>query len=184
MFNLVTKKWYDFNPRSPHGERRSLPATRTSSESYFNPRSPHGERLGKTPLHCKLFVFQPTLPARGATRLFCRDVVHHAISTHAPRTGSDADLRCGFIRHTISTHAPRTGSDHRVQLQARFLVHFNPRSPHGERPSSGHATSPRLYFNPRSPHGERPCVRLAHFCARYNFNPRSPHGERLHTSTT
>ena len=59
-------KNYDFNPRSPHGERQKLPviptsnytisthAPRTGSDAlakaskhiryYFNPRSPHGER--------------------------------------------------------------------------------------------------------------------------------------------
>ena len=33
----------DFNPRSPHGERRNLPRY-VSEGIYFNPRSPHGER--------------------------------------------------------------------------------------------------------------------------------------------
>ena len=79
----------DFNPRSPHGERRtfscaagcaasiSIHAPRTGSDApassvdlvalHFNPRSPHGER-----------------PVR-------RDKVagQNMISIHAPRTGSD-----------------------------------------------------------------------------------------------
>ena len=60
-----------------------------------------------------LRVFQPTLPARGAT-LFqhigqCRQP---CISTHAPRTGSDrAASPEKTFAGTISTHAPRTGSD-------------------------------------------------------------------------
>ena len=33
----------DFNPRSPHGERLTLPRIGHSTEN-FNPRSPHGER--------------------------------------------------------------------------------------------------------------------------------------------
>ena len=79
----------DFNPRSPRGERpdqRPLPrrpsqisihAPREGSDapgppstrwrSNFNPRSPRGER----PISCFnffiLFLFQSTLPARGAT---------------------------------------------------------------------------------------------------------------------
>ena len=36
--------YVDFNPRSPHGERR-LQRTRQVLAVYFNPRSPHGERL-------------------------------------------------------------------------------------------------------------------------------------------
>ena len=34
-----------------------------------------------------------------------------AISTHAPRTGSDLEIPDNSIIEVISTHAPRTGSD-------------------------------------------------------------------------
>ena len=78
--------------------------------------------------------------------------------------------------------------------------HFNPRSPHGERPRprnnerqgfrisihaprTGSDKDGRIHqrgrgnFNPRSPHGERrPTLRDKVFKA--HFNPRSPHGER------
>ena len=82
-----------FNPRSPHGERR-LAIRRAFSRSYFNPRSPHGERRSrrwrqKQP-HGK---FQSTLPARGATRRFTSSQRTRRISIHAPRTGSDQDVR-------------------------------------------------------------------------------------------
>ena len=56
------------------------------------------------------------------------------ISTHAPRTGSDypdGRWRCDQM---ISTHAPRTGSDAEVNNPRPGYTHFNPRSPHGERP--------------------------------------------------
>ena len=36
----------DFNPRSPHGERRATGVTGTGAK-HFNPRSPHGERQRK-----------------------------------------------------------------------------------------------------------------------------------------
>ena len=81
-------------------------------------------------------IFQPTLPARGATtrrrsqmerknhfnprsphgeRLVwcCALLMLRGISTHAPRTGSDLDDACIVDKRTISTHAPRTGSDPR-----------------------------------------------------------------------
>ena len=84
----------------------------------------------------------------------------------------------------------------------RTRRHFNPRSPHGERPNCKWRSQIRTYFNPRSPHGERRnhCIsstfanyisihaprtgsdvaRLADVVARRkHFNPRSPHGERL-----
>ena len=99
-----------FNPRSPHGERRtqktrtsremiSIHAPRTGSDkrcwkdccspANFNPRSPHGERL-----------------------LALTDVQRHVV---------------------ISIHAPRTGSDPTGGAAAPSASNFNPRSPHGER---------------------------------------------------
>ena len=89
MERCDTAEQANFNPRSPHGERRqhydrtryhllfqpTLPARGATLSHvalllrlyYFNPRSPHGER------HCPplpqrmILLFQPTLPARGAT---------------------------------------------------------------------------------------------------------------------
>ena len=104
-----------FNPRSPHGERRtsgrhpcghqaiSIHAPRTGSDSPpsrecrqsvldFNPRSPHGER-----------------PTERQNQL---DALN--ISIHAPRTGSDADISEMQRGDIISIHAPRTGSDPRA----------------------------------------------------------------------
>ena len=81
--------------------------------------------------------FQPTLPARGATSLKTIDLTGGIISTHAPRTGSDVlpDGRL-LVRWEISTHAPRTGSDNPPDEGPVARADFNPRSPHGERPSS------------------------------------------------
>ena len=77
-----------FNPRSPHGERRSTTAGATC-RTYFNPRSPHGER----PVY-----FQCAWRNDG-------------ISIHAPRTGSDGVIGVPCAAAVISIHAPRTGSD-------------------------------------------------------------------------
>ena len=101
----------NFNPRSPHGERRYLRAHGGCARN-FNPRSPHGERqTWFTPL-----------------------TFTQSISIHAPRTGSDEDSASAFCslwhfnprsphgerqdyldgrteREGISIHAPRTGSD-------------------------------------------------------------------------
>ena len=100
----------------------------------FNPRSPHGER--------------PTC-ARVMDRI-------PAISTHAPRTGSDALLRA----------------------RRRDRHDFNPRSPHGERRFLLRGRLVHSDFNPRSPHGERPRGERGAGSRRHDFNPRSPHGER------
>ena len=173
----------DFNPRSPHGERRayaraaafrraiSTHAPRTGSDFpvgrckrgnlHFNPRSPHGERREYQFEHTWLGLFQPTLPARGATDWAGRDGLHAVISTHAPRTGSDRYLRRVRYAVGISTHAPRTGSDVAEITIQNYESDFNPRSPHGERPlnkpSLMHVS---FHFNPRSPHGERRVVAM------------------------
>ena len=103
--------------------------------AHFNPRSPHGERRA------------------GASRVRARAVV---ISTHAPRTGSDIpDADYSLQRVCISTHAPRTGSDAFPLSRFAPPCHFNPRSPHGERPGWTMTTTGTRNFNPRSPHGER-----------------------------
>ena len=103
-----------FNPRSPHGERLAR-ETQWTRAKHFNPRSPHGERRfhqqdfhvrvgisihaprtgsdGSGRLQAKsAFVFQSTLPARGATRYTLISTGASDISIHAPRTGSDSRL--------------------------------------------------------------------------------------------
>ena len=78
------------------------------------------------------------------------------ISIHAPRTGSDSwqKLRLRRRRRFQST-LPARGATILVH-EIRFVInHFNPRSPHGERPIAERETSVATDFNPRSPHGER-----------------------------
>ena len=201
----------NFNPRSPHGERRipteemadpdgiSIHAPRTGSDRERRRKnrqhdiSIHAPRTGSdagAEMKYQRDVFQSTLPARGATRVVCREcAVLRGISIHAPRTGSDASARrapgnsCAFQstlpargatgqmlrqwrRIVISIHAPRTGSDLPLATTKPIRRNFNPRSPHGERRMSPVGATESKYFNPRSPHGER------RFCPANNF----PHG--------
>ena len=169
----------------------STHAPRTGSDSITTEKAPtfhnstHAPRTGSDgDLRRALKignVFQPTLPARGATEGRRQAHDYRGISTHAPRTGSDG---CG----TLSTNCKE--------------AYFNPRSPHGERrPPPCPPTTATAHFNPRSPHGERPAgcgsprrkkwpfqptlpARGATSTARTltstftHFNPRSPHGER------
>ena len=123
--------------------------------------------------------FQPTLPARGATLAAASSAAVLLISTHAPRTGSD-----DWLPYTpeqgkdISTHAPRTGSDFWTTPTLTPERYFNPRSPHGERHDGRRRTSAAAKdFNPRSPHGERRNPK-GQGILHQHFNPRSPHGER------
>ena len=148
----------DFNPRSPHGERRRTRGKRAQLR-HFNPRSPHGERL------C------------GA---YC--VHQQEISIHAPRTGSDlAHALASPLSADFNPRSPHGERQNVGRNIAEGVAHFNPRSPHGERqfprmlrtqcrrfqstlPARGATLSAvsalvyASYFNPRSPHGERQCT--------------------------
>ena len=86
------------------------------------------------PFEHTIGVFQSTLPARGATTSISSTSSTSKISIHAPRTGSDSALSVRLPGRTISIHAPRTGSDGACRWRLDSPAHFNPRSPHGERP--------------------------------------------------
>ena len=169
----------NFNPRSPHGERRravrhlavaaaiSIHAPHTGSDGHEPAAEPcgsisiHAPRTGSDDASsdaCVFFVdFNPRSP-HGERPLYRNNSnFFRLISIHAPRTGSDVQ-RFRQLRALlpISIHAPRTGSDHPCASAAAALPHFNPRSPHGERRRPPAAANLSGYFNPRSPHGERP----------------------------
>ena len=155
---------------SIHAPRTGSDAWREPSaatHSDFNPRSPHGERRISPLLGGDMSRFQSTLPARGATGGGSVAQRYGCISIHAPRTGSDPARRCcsrqppdfnprsphgerpasplsSSILRMISIHAPRTGSDLATSSGCLPSTDFNPRSPHGERPSSatGFVASP------------------------------------------
>ena len=145
----------------------------------FNPRSPHGERRDAGTKRGTSRQFQSTLPARGATTRGRRKPSGSRISIHAPRTGSDAasirflvdgavfqstlpargatvgcdaeDLAVGFqstlpargatlicstsffAPSIFQSTLPARGATERPQAGAARQMDFNPRSPHGER---------------------------------------------------
>ena len=164
----------DFNPRSPHGERPcpgrmsrqtatiSTHAPRTGSDGirrntdcrycHFNPRSPHGERRGASGFPKRHSVFQPTLPARGATDVALLSGRNsNQFQPTLPARGATANA--GFLPSLawISTHAPRTGSDLFSTLVSGRTCHFNPRSPHGERRKFAGGTISTGGFQPTLP---------------------------------
>ena len=145
----------------------------------FNPRSPCGERLMRTACVPSLVTFQPTLPVRGATTPGMRKLVVLDISTHAPRAGSDRTLATsGLPTRSISTHAPRAGSDRTMIAHWLMCMHFNPRSPCGERPNSKLYISSIILFQPTLPVRGATCEISAPISTPGYFNPRSPCGER------
>ena len=101
----------------------------------FNPRSPHGERRGRRRSALWNQGISIHAPRTGSDRLNQESIIIRRISIHAPRTGSDAvsDDSDGHA-HPISIHAPRTGSDQTGRMpESAPARDFNPRSPHGER---------------------------------------------------
>ncbi len=150
-----------------------------ASLKNFNPRSPHGERRIVASGSSSPMPFSIHAPRTGSDAVCLQKLLRVSISIHAPRTGSDHSARrlLPDVR-AISIHAPRTGSDLFASKSGRPMTNFNPRSPHGERRFSnlngrtpdrfqstlpargatGRSREPKgsqIYFNPRSPHGER-----------------------------
>ena len=97
----------------------------------------------------RLFRFQSTRPARGATEVSTERRACRRISIHAPRAGRDygkaygafyagRDTKMGHTytpKQTISIHAPRAGRDHgKMPILMRY-IDFNPRAPRGARPA-------------------------------------------------
>ena len=121
-----------FNPRSPHGERHL--AVKVLAEIFlFQSTLPARGATGIGQVAFAYCSFQSTLPAQGATWLPCTPEQGKDISIHAPRTGSDCLMASCVPAFAISIHAPRTGSDFALIHVHTSKTHFNPRSPHGER---------------------------------------------------
>ena len=70
------------------------------------------------------------------------------------------------------------GDDATSEKTKTALRYFNPRPPHGGRPSRARHSRQSDDFNPRPPHGGRRQTRCASRPARADFNPRPPHGGR------
>ena len=103
--------------------------------SDFNPRSPCGERplvRGLPPESVP--VFQSTLPVWGAT----------------------AEKREYARKRQFQSTLPVWGATTRPGELSGQSLHFNPRSPCGERPLTDIVLTDTDNFNPRSPCGERP----------------------------
>ena len=146
--------------------------------------------------------FQPTLPARGATIEIIIFDEFIPISTHAPRTGSDSLISTASkATNTFQPTLPARGATSDRFFRILIRGHFNPRSPHGERPvSRGLSGVIHRQFQPTLPargatvldalvaqvrpistHAPRTGsdhVDVNHDLSSFYFNPRSPHGER------
>ena len=147
-----------------------------------------------------MLVFQPTLPARGATGIALPCAAFVLISTHAPRTGSDIDgedytqviaisthaPRTGSDVHhlhrvkriVISTHAPRTGSDGREPNIKEERIIFQPTLPARGATGRGYNSCELVFISTHAPRTGSDARHWQDLRFYQNFNPRSPHGER------
>ena len=125
---------------------------------YFNPLSPHGERLPRTTfiiISSRISIHSPRM-GRDSNDMW-RNALSR-ISIHSPRMGRD-DLGKWHLRTNFPFQStlPAWGETRDAIMGGRGAIHFNPLSPHGERPGAKRpASMPSINFNPLSPHGERP----------------------------
>ena len=123
----------NFNPLSPHGERRVETVTRMACNGI----SIHSPRMGRDRADfiglLLATTFQSTLPAWGETLL-----------PYSPMDGVE-----------FQSTLPAWGETGFRGAGCRRRPYFNPLSPHGERPNVGGCSGRGRDFNPLSPHGER-----------------------------
>ena len=145
-----------FNPRSPCGERLPVGSVVWGSNS-FNPRSPCGERLGiRCPelahspvsthaplagsdvrsgrLSLQVFLFQPTLPLRGATATANMFIDDGGFQPTLPLRGATLALAASLPPPMFQPTLPLRGATWWTGQRKSPRCRFNPRSPCGERP--------------------------------------------------
>ena len=130
-------------------------ATRFARHTRWTRRiSTHAPRTGSdayTAGFGAMWQFQPTLPARGATSANAHQERDLIFQPTLPARGA-TDFRHPPERaEAISTHAPRTGSDRQATIRWQPTRNFNPRSPHGERPALVTDKTLALEFQPTLP---------------------------------
>ena len=82
-------RWEHISTHAPRTGSDGLLSLTVMARGRFQPTLPARGATGSTAPSATYGQFQPTLPARGATGRRAQDGRRHAISTHAPRTGSD-----------------------------------------------------------------------------------------------
>ena len=145
-----------FNPRSPHGERRSIVNTLLS----YNAISIHAPRTGSDQKRPRVRFspcqFQSTLPARGATVSPDSEGKLYIFQSTLPARGATSPMRWKPCPRAFQSTLPARGATPAGIPCKQRQRHFNPRSPHGERLDVlAQLLTYQPDFNPRSPHGER-----------------------------
>ena len=125
---------WNFNPRSPDGERRMLvPAS--SMVTVFQSTLPGWGATWSVYVPIWYTLFQSTLPGWGATATAVGLRVPAGISIHAPRMGSDPSrLDNNTVQVKFQSTLPGWGATAPLPTAPTRSANFNPRSPGGERP--------------------------------------------------
>ena len=130
--NFAYARCKNFNPRSPHGERRFRPepVAPTQDISIHAPRTGSDENKRKRRTAGK---FQSTLPARGATIDSLVWVGDTSFQSTLPARGATcASASCDWMA-TFQSTLPARGATKVTSSLSWQTTDFNPRSPHGER---------------------------------------------------
>ena len=145
-------------------------------------------------------AFQPTLPARGATRFHARLVAQPAFQPTLPARGATGFANHSGCSNIFQPTLPARGATENREATRNGSWHFNPRSPHGERPlfvsflqicagfqptlpARGATDAPlavggHLMISTHAPRTGSDDSQIPHRLLDKHFNPRSPHGER------
>ncbi len=197
----------NFNPRSPHGERRDVIKSLQPFKEFQSSLPAWGAAIFHVPGKPVVLVFQSSLPAWGAAWPCWASRSPHGIyfNPRSPHGERRLGLDVSVVLQPISILAPRMGSGPIIFFVSAPMRYFNPRSPHGERPvlviqhvveciisilaprmgsgfpARSHRTPLRRFQSSLPAWGAatRP-VQLR--ILPDNFNPRSPHGERQQSS--
>ena len=124
-------------------------------------------------------IFQSTLPARGATEYSSHRSMLRLFQSTLPARGATMSCHLPVFGSRFQSTLPARGATSVMEAMLPPSMHFNPRSPHGERPRTG--TSPDNWtcisiHAPRTGSDVLPAVTVK--VHQGYFNPRSPHGER------
>ena len=158
--NLASSMLYNFNPRSPRGERH-FSVYRIRHCSFISIHAPRG---GSDVIKIvQLFVF--------------------FISIHAPRGGSDqVRLFAIMEQSSFQSTLPAGGATRSYALRGSSAIDFNPRSPRGERRFINGFFSIDGSISIHAPRGGSDTDNVLSLLPLLDFNPRSPRGERLPVS--
>ena len=133
VFQVAQHKFQSTLPAWGETER----CNQNSREWNFNPLSPHGERRWPNSVALSSHSFQSTLPAWGETERTLVSISwfinFNPLSPHGERRGNPV-FHAKFDQ--ISIHSPRMGRDFYHPPARIARQDFNPFSPHGERPCS------------------------------------------------